>query len=240
MKKIAVFSDNPRMASIFKSIINRKGIEVATYFYCSIFSRESDFIDMSVEKLDIKKNYTFLIQEFDLIISMHCKQIFPKELVENVRCINIHPGYNPTNRGWYSQVFSIIHSIETGATIHEMDAEVDHGAIIARKKVPTHSWDTSLSLYNKIVEAELELIENNIVAVIENSYSITIPENEGNTYWKRDFNTLCELDLDKKATYKEVINHLRAVTHGEFNNAYFIDKETNKKVFVKIILEQEK
>ena len=240
MKKIAVFTDNYQLAFKFKSIVEKKDLDIQIQYYCSIFSNESDFNEITVEKLDIKKNYLFLIQEFDLIISMHCKQIFPKELVENIRCINIHPGYNPINRGWYPQVFSIIHGIETGATIHEMDAELDHGAIIARKKVPNNSWDTSLSLYNKIVEAELELIENKIVAIIDNTYSITIPENEGNIYWKRDFNQLCELDLDKSATYKEVINHLRAVTHGQFNNAYFIDKETNKKVFVKIILEQEK
>lgn len=39
------------------------------------------------------------------------------------------------------------------------------------------------------------------------------------------------------ATYGEVIDVLRALTHGEYRNAYFIDNH-NKKVFIKIILER--
>ena len=48
------------------------------------------------------------MRHYKVGISAHCKQIFPAKLVENVRCYNIHPGYNPYNRGWFPQVFSII------------------------------------------------------------------------------------------------------------------------------------
>ena len=237
--KIAVVSDNIYMAHAFKNILENQMPHVSAHYFCSIFSNPEEFKIQNVQSIDIKKYYTNLIENFNLIFSIHCKQIFPKELVERVRCINVHPGYNPINRGWYPQVFSIINNLETGATIHEMDAELDHGNIIARKKIAIKSWDTSLSLYNKIVETELELLEKHIISIVEKTYTTITPESEGNVYLKKDFNALLHIDLQKKASYKQVINHLRALTHGEFKNAYFVDSETNKKVFVKVILEVE-
>ncbi|MCK9561190.1 MAG: dTDP-4-amino-4,6-dideoxyglucose formyltransferase [Bacteroidales bacterium] len=237
--KIAVVSDNIYMAHAFKNILAKQMPHVSAHYFCSTFSNPKEFNIQNVQSIDIKKYYTNLIEKFNLIFSIHCKQIFPKELVERVRCINVHPGYNPINRGWYPQVFSIINNLETGATIHEMDAELDHGNIIARKKIAIKSWDTSLSLYNKIVEAELELLEKHITSIVEKTYTTITPESEGNVYLKKDFNALRHIDLQKTASYKQVINHLRALTHGDFKNAYFVDSETNKKVFVKIILEAE-
>ena len=79
-----------------------------------------------------------------LIISLHCKQLFPKGLISTVKCINVHPGLNPHNRGWYPQVFSIINKRPLGATIHEIDEELDHGDVIAQKEVPVFSWDILL------------------------------------------------------------------------------------------------
>ena len=227
------------MAHAFKNILAKQMPHVSAHYFCSTFSNPKEFNIQNVQSIDIKKYYTNLIEKFNLIFSIHCKQIFPKELVERVRCINVHPGYNPINRGWYPQVFSIINNLETGATIHEMDAELDHGNIIARKKIAIKSWDTSLSLYNKIVETELELLEKHIISIVEKTYTTITPESEGNVYLKKDFNALLHIDLQKKASYKQVINHLRALTHGEFKNAYFVDSETNKKVFVKVILEVE-
>ena len=38
-------------------------------------------------------------------------------------------------------------------------------------------------------------------------------------------------------TAHEFINQLRALTHDDYKNAYFLDPETGKKVFVKIALQ---
>ncbi len=72
--------------------------------------------------------------KYILFISLHCKQIFPQRLTDNYRCINIHPGYNPYNRGWFPQVFSILNKNTAGVTIHEIDQELDHGPIIYQEK----------------------------------------------------------------------------------------------------------
>ena len=67
---------------------------------------------------------------------------------------------------------------------------------------------------------------------------MTPMESEGNINYKQDFDALCEIDRDKPATYGEVIDFLRALTHAPYNNAYFYDTD-GKKVYVGITLKKE-
>jgi methionyl-tRNA formyltransferase len=157
-------------------------------------------------------------------------------MVKSLKCINIHPGYNPINRGWYPQVFAIVNGSYIGATIHEIDIYLDHGNIIDRDFIKIESWYTSLSLYIKINELEISLLKKNLINIVSNSYSILVPESEGKLYLKKDFDKLCQLDLNKQQTVQETINLLRALTHGEYKNAYYIDEVTGKKIYVSIEL----
>ncbi len=147
-----------------------------------------------------------IIQEYDLVFSLHCKQLFPSDIVNNVRCINVHPGLNPHNRGWFPQVFSIINKLPIGVTIHEMDEELDHGPIIVQKELVIKIWETSYDVYKRIQELEIELIKENLLRIINNNYKAFLPVSEGNINLKKDFNELCEIDLDKKVSYREAID----------------------------------
>lgn len=172
-----------------------------------------------------------IISTYDLVISIHCKQLFPPKMVNSVKCINVHPGYNPLNRGWYPQVFAIINNWEVGATIHEINEQLDHGNIIVREFVKKEMFDNSEDLYNRIVDKEIELFEKNIASIVSGTYSTFAPENNGNLFLKKDFDALREIDLNRGATYGEVIRHLLAMTHGEFKNAYARDPETGTKYY---------
>ena len=244
-KKILIISDNPALCKKFHQIIEKKKFNNSSFsFAISPFSSIHDFNisdEVLVQTIDLRNqdNIDNIKSNFDLVFSIHCKQIFPSDLVTNVKCINVHPGYNPINRGWYPQVFSIINKIAIGATIHEIDEKLDHGAIIARKFVEKDSFDTSESLYNKITDLEIELLEEHIESIIGGTYSTISPEEEGNLYLKKDFNNLLQLDLEEKVTVGDFIDKLRALTHGSYDNAYFIDQATGKKVFVGIRLKQE-
>ncbi len=240
-KHIAIITDNQFLSEEFSKIINQYNdkLEKIQFFsspFSDIFSKHSG----KFKKIDLRKKRVVdkLISKFDLIFSIHCKQIFPEKLVEKVKCINVHPGYNPVNRGWYPQVFAIINDTDIGATIHEIDKELDNGLIIAREKVEKYLYDTSLTLYNRVVETEIELLKNNIEVILKDQYRVVIPESKGNLYLKKDFNNLKEIDLNKKATYRDVINHLRALTHGNYRNAYF-HTENNDKIYVSINLSKE-
>jgi methionyl-tRNA formyltransferase len=190
-----------------------------------------------MESIEMKRQYLELIGVYDLVFSLHCKQLFPDELVKKIRCINVHPGYNPYNRGWFPQVFSILNKMKAGATIHEIDEQLDHGPIIARKEVVIEAWDTSLTAYNKVQQAEIELLEENIENIIAGNYKTFKPEEEGNVNLKKDFAALCKLDLKETVTIAEAIDKLRALTHGEYKNAWFEHPVTGQKIYVSIQLE---
>jgi methionyl-tRNA formyltransferase len=197
------------------------------------------FQNVILVNLKFETDVANIVRNFDLIFSIHCKQLFPKKLLEQRLCINLHPGFNPINRGWYPQVFAIEHDRIVGATLHEIDEFLDHGKIIERIEVPRYLWDTSLSLYNRILDAEVALFKRNIKNIIENNYSSYLPESEGFIYYKTDFASLCEINLNEQVDFRSAINRLRALTHGSFKNAWFRDESTGKKVYISISLTPE-
>ncbi len=179
-----------------------------------------------------------IIRDYDLVLSLHCKQIFPERLVESVTCINFHPGFNPYNRGWYPQAFSIINGLPAGATIHVMDSRIDHGGIIAQTEVEVLSSDTSLDAYERVIDAEKCLIRNHLRSIIDGSFDVVPPSSDGNYNSIDDYRGMCELDLDDVATLRSHLNLLRATSHGSYRNAFFYDV-SGAKVFVKVVLGRE-
>lgn len=241
--QVFIITDNPLLAKRFEKEVWPQ-IELDLYnfsFGCSPFSSIKDFneIKHAIKQVDLRKKEVISdLKSKTLIISLHCKQIFPKDLVNTVRCVNVHPGYNPINRGWYPQVFAIAYDLDIGATIHEIDENLDHGNIIAREKIVKYSYDTSLSLYNRVVDKEIELLKKHIKPILNNTYDIVAPEEEGVVRWRKDFNTLCELNLDEKLTMGKAIDRLRALSHGDFKNAFFID-ESGRKIYVSLDVDYE-
>lgn len=243
-KKILIISDNIYLCRELKELFFKYKKENDFIFSISPYSNLEDFNNKLNEKvlvfnlkeeIDIKS----IIMNFNMVLSIHCKQLFPKELFNHVKCINIHPGYNPINRGWYPQVFAIINNLSVGATIHEIDEQIDHGNIIARSFVDKEISDTSKTLYDKIINKEIELVRDNLDLILSESYTTFLPEEEGRLFLKKDFRKLCELNLDEISTTFEFINKLRALSHGDFKNAYFINPESGKKIYVSINLHPE-
>jgi methionyl-tRNA formyltransferase len=240
-RKVLVISDNPFLIQAFNQIISAYK-EVLVDYTCTksnVALLNDTTLPVKIEPVDVKAQYAEIGTHYDLIFSLHCKQLFPAQLVAHIKCINVHPGYNPNNRGWFPQVFSILNKLPVGATIHEIDEQLDHGAIIARRQVEVNAWDTSVDVYNRVQQTEIELLHENIAAILQGTYTTIKPEEEGNINLKKDFNELCKLDLDKKMTLGSAIDLLRALTHNKYANAYFIDPSTGAKVYVKISLEKE-
>lgn len=237
MKRIFVVTDNKNIYKEFKRITKYKNIIVD--YFCS--KKSSSLFGYEIENEEIKivslkEEYRKLIEEkYYLGFSCHSKQVFPSELVNNILCINIHPGLNPYNRGWFPQVFSIINKLPVGVTIHVMDEEIDHGDIIIQEEVEVESNDTSLDVYNKIQLKEMELFEINIDHILSLEFNRIKPLSEGNYNSIQDYRNLCQIDLDKKVSMGEAIDYLRALTHLPYKNAYFIDKN-GKKVYITINL----
>ncbi|CAG1023206.1 dTDP-4-amino-4,6-dideoxyglucose formyltransferase [Patescibacteria group bacterium] len=241
-KNILVISDNPSLLRFFQNECSAQHInDIATIKYCYSSNNKmpSELITLGATPINLKnENIINLKSSYHLIFSIHCKQIFPSDLVSSVSCINVHPGFNPYNRGWYPQVFSIINKKPIGATIHIMDEMIDHGAIIDQIQGEIYSNDTSKDVYERVIELEKVLIKNNLMKIILGDFSAIEPLTEGNYNSIEDFKTICHLNLDDTASLRDHIDLLRALSHSPFKNAFFID-EQGKKVFVRLTLEKE-
>ncbi|WP_105213416.1 dTDP-4-amino-4,6-dideoxyglucose formyltransferase [Pseudoalteromonas sp. T1lg22] len=239
MKNVLVISDNYELVSCIQETVSRLSIDAHfEYKYSAINKKPAQLDSLRMSSVNVKdeKVINKIISSFDLVISAHCKQIFPKKLVESVRCVNIHPGLNPHNRGWYPQVFSIINKQPVGCTIHEIDEDIDHGKVIYQKEVDIYQSDDSQSVYNRVQQAEKELIGKYLNQLVEGDYSSSPMSDEGNYNSIDDFKMLCELDLNREGTLGEHIDLLRALTHGEYKNAFFKSK-AGEKIYVSICLE---
>jgi len=239
MKKILVITDNSTLLKGFKSIILKQKLKDLYSFDFRCSPGNAIFGHREIIPINVNTDTLFIIDNYDLVISLHCKQIFPPVLVNGIRCINVHPGYNPYNRGWFPQAFSIINGEKFGATIHIIDEYLDHGPILEQEEVRIESWDTSLTAYNKVLSAELILLEKFLVGVIEDLLISSAPISIGNLNLKSDYKNLCLIDMQHTGTFSEHIDKLRALSHGDYNNAYFIDSRGNK-IFIKIELTKDK
>ncbi|MCX6197831.1 MAG: dTDP-4-amino-4,6-dideoxyglucose formyltransferase [Bacteroidetes bacterium] len=240
-KRVLVVSDNVTLCNAFQKLIAayQEAEVVYAYSYTNKNFLSNKGLEVKARSICIKEEVESLVGRYDLILSLHCKQLFPAALVKAVKCINVHPGFNPYNRGWFPQVFSILNGMPFGATIHEIDELLDHGGIIAQRKISGEIWETSMDIYNKIVQAEIMLLEEFLPTILNNTYTIVSPTVEGNVNLKKDFNALCHLDLSEAVTMGQAIHRLRALTHGDYKNAWFEHPETGEKIYVSINLEKE-
>lgn len=240
---ILVISDNPELSQHFMRLMENvpelKGIQMKLCYSAKNPQPEA-MAALGAKSSDLRDSLTVddIIATTDLVFSLHCKQIFPEKLVTHVRCINVHPGVNPYNRGWFPQVFSIMNKLPAGVTIHLMDNEVDHGAIIYQSVIQIAESDTSFEVYRKIIAEEKTLLDQNIINLISGDYPTTCPESEGNYNSIADFRKCCELDLDKTGSLREHIDLLRSLTHGTLKNAFFKDAQ-GRKNYIRVQIESQ-
>ena len=184
-----------------------------------IFMRHTGarFLFTDSDAINPKLDFKHITDHFQLVISLHCKKLFPSEVYDKVRCVNIHPGFNPYNRGMFPHVWSIINGLPAGATIHEIDYTIDEGPIIAQKLVHVLQADTSDTLYARVVDAELELLDVYLETIVGGSYATFSPDFRGNYNSIEAYNDLCNVgDMPE-----HLFNRLRALSHTPHWNATY-------------------
>ncbi len=235
-KRALVITDNAAIAAAVLRV--RDTAPSSIQIHVAHTPRAPDSVKALVNNcIDVQKAPLNTAENYDAIISAHCKQLFPVELVTRSRCFNIHPGFNPETRGWFPQVWGILRGLKVGMTVHVMDKELDHGPIIERREVPARIWDTSESLYTRILEVETRWLRENLLKLIESEVSTFPMEREGTLFSKADFHRLCRLDLDEMGTFKNFYDRLRALSFSGHRNAYFIDPITKRRVYLELRVE---
>lgn len=81
-------------------------------------------------------------QNFDLFIVASYGKIIPQDILDipSKQTLNVHPSLLPKLRGASPIQSAILCENETGVTIMRLDAEMDHGPIVAQEKVDILNW----------------------------------------------------------------------------------------------------
>lgn len=88
------------------------------------------------------------------------------------RILNIHPGLLPRfgGPGMYGmhvhRAVLAAGATESGATVHLVDAEYDHGRILAQARVPVLPGDTAEALQHRVYAAEMEVYPKALAAFL--------------------------------------------------------------------------
>jgi phosphoribosylglycinamide formyltransferase-1 len=90
------------------------------------------------------------------------------------RILNIHPSLLPAFPGLEAQQQAFAYGVKiAGCTVHFVDEELDHGAIIVQKPVPVLDGDDEHSLAARILEQEHIAYSEAINIVLEGHFEIT-------------------------------------------------------------------
>lgn len=101
----------------------------------------------------------------DLVVSSGFMRILGEEFLTGVRApiINTHPALLPSFPGAHAVRDALAHGVRiTGCTVHQVDAGVDTGPIIAQEAVRVEPGDDESSLHERIKAEERRLLVQTI------------------------------------------------------------------------------
>ncbi len=89
------------------------------------------------------------------------------------RILNIHPSLLPAFPGLEAQQQAFVYGVRvSGCTVHFVDEELDHGAIIVQKTVPVLDSDDEHTIATRILEQEHIAYTEAIKIVLERKFEI--------------------------------------------------------------------
>ena len=101
------------------------------------------------------------------LLSSDFVRAFPNKIV------NIHPSLLPSFKGLDAQKQAFEYGVKiTGCTVHFVDEDLDHGAIVLQKAIEVADADTAESLSAKILEHEHALYVEALKRIVEGNYEI--------------------------------------------------------------------
>jgi len=89
------------------------------------------------------------------------------------RILNIHPSLLPAFPGLDAQKQALEYGVKiTGCTVHIVDEELDHGAIVMQQNVDVFDTDTVASLSARILEQEHRIYAEAVARVLSTDFRV--------------------------------------------------------------------
>jgi phosphoribosylglycinamide formyltransferase-1 len=169
------------IAVVISNVVDAAGIAAA---------REMDlptaiFVSAGIKRVqhDFNVAACLAIHEVDLVCLAGYMRLLSPEFVTAFpnRILNIHPSLLPAFPGLEAQEQAFAYGAKVaGCTVHFVDEELDHGAIILQRAIPVLDTDDPHSLSARILAEEHKAYTEAIAMVVSGSYEI-----RGRRYEKR-------------------------------------------------------
>lgn len=126
--------------------------------------------------------------EIDVIAGVAPPQIFESDLLDapNYGCINSHSGPLPRYRGMMPVFWSLLHDEpELTVTIHEMNEEIDDGAILEQRSIPVTPSTTLDTGIRRTKRLSAEMMHDVLLELADEGElsTRTIPEDADSSYF---------------------------------------------------------
>ena len=146
---VVVISDRAGVAAVGRAADAGVPAEVVSW---GDFNEREEFSMAVCEAAQRHGAEALLLAGFMRILSPEAIDRFPN------RIINIHPALLPAFAGAHAVPAALAHGVKvSGVTVHFVDAEVDHGPIIAQRAVAVEPGDTEETLHARIQREEHRL-----------------------------------------------------------------------------------
>jgi len=144
-----------------------KGLGLATMVIPSKGKQREDHDREIVSALQQHKVDLVCLAGYMRLLSPWFVQRFPHKI------LNIHPSLLPAFPGLEAQQQAFAYGVKVaGCTVHFVDEELDHGAIIVQKTVPVLDNDDEHALAARILEQEHVAYSEAIALVLSGTYGV--------------------------------------------------------------------
>jgi phosphoribosylglycinamide formyltransferase-1 len=164
---------NARIAVVISNMTDARGIETARRFGLTALVIPSKGKDRAehdrevVAALQEHKVDLVCLAGYMRLLSPWFVQQFPR------RILNIHPSLLPAFPGLEAQEQAFAYGVKvSGCTVHFVDEELDHGAIILQKAIPVFDTDDEHTLAVRILEQEHIAYSEAISMVLEEKFEV--------------------------------------------------------------------
>lgn len=122
----------------------------------------------------------------DVFISLEFDKIIKPEKFSKARAYNIHFSLLPKYKGMYTSIWPILnYEKESGVTLHEIDAGIDTGPIVAQKKFSILDSDRASDLYCSYLKYGYELFTENFANVLFGHMASRDQSRDSSTYYSK-------------------------------------------------------
>ena len=137
---------------------------------------ESDkFLHLPREEFDLKLIKVIKQHDCSLVVLVGYMRLVSQVFIDTFdgKVMNIHPALLPSFRGMHAHKDALEYGIKvSGATVHFVDVQSDHGPIIIQKCVPVYDTDTEETLGSRILKWEHKIFPKAIELFCDNRLHI--------------------------------------------------------------------